>query len=117
MIVRSVGEVREIVGTSRHGGTGDLHQRRMFESPELVSHMSIVAWDVLPPGVAIGVHPHPTEEEIYVILEGSGTMTVDGEDRVVTAGDMILTQPGSSHGLRNHTHENLTMLAVEVKMP
>jgi mannose-6-phosphate isomerase-like protein (cupin superfamily) len=117
LIVRNVGKVEEIVAPSRHGGVGEIRQRRMYELTDLVSQLQIVAHDVLPPGTAIGVHPHPSEEEIYFILDGEGIMTVDGEERVVAAGDMILTQPGSSHGLRNHTSENLRMVALEVKMP
>lgn len=116
MIVRSSRNVPEIVGPSRHGGDNEIHQWRMFLDEDLVSNLSIVCVDVLPPGSSIGIHPHEAEEEIYVILEGRGLMTVDDEEREVVAGDLILTQPGSSHGLRNHTDQDLRMLAVEVRM-
>jgi mannose-6-phosphate isomerase-like protein (cupin superfamily) len=114
MIVRSHDAMPEIVGPSRHGGEGEITQRRMFEDHDLVSNLFIVAVDVLPPGASIGVHPHPTEEEIYFILEGRGIMTVDDEEREVSAGDMVLTRPGSSHGLRNHSEAPLRMLALGV---
>jgi mannose-6-phosphate isomerase-like protein (cupin superfamily) len=51
----------------------------------------------LPPGVATERHHHKTLEEFYFILEGSGTMEVDGHTRLVESGDAILIPPGAAH--------------------
>jgi mannose-6-phosphate isomerase-like protein (cupin superfamily) len=42
-------------------------------------------------------HHHKLSEEFYFILEGSGTMEIDGETREVTPGDAILIPPGAWH--------------------
>ncbi|HKO73688.1 MAG TPA: cupin domain-containing protein [Gaiellaceae bacterium] len=42
-------------------------------------------------------HYHAGSEEIYVFLEGSGEMEVEGESREVGAGDSILIPPGAWH--------------------
>lgn len=42
-------------------------------------------------------HHHKLSEEFYFILEGTGTMEIDGEERPVGPGDAILIPPGAWH--------------------
>ncbi len=51
------------------------------------------------PGQATQRHYHRLTEEIYSFLEGGGRMELDGEERVVGAGDTILIPPGAWHQL------------------
>jgi quercetin dioxygenase-like cupin family protein len=64
---------------------------------------------VLRPGSAIGYHPQK-EDEVYYILEGRGEMTMNGKTFPVSAGDAILTRPGSSHGIKPVGGDSLTMI-------
>lgn len=52
------------------------------------------------PGGVQHIHSHKPEQ-MYYILEGSGVMTVDGEQRQVQAGDCIYYPPFAKHGLEN----------------
>jgi mannose-6-phosphate isomerase-like protein (cupin superfamily) len=52
------------------------------------------------PGGRQHVHSHEPEQ-MYYIMEGSGLMTVDGEQQQVGAGDCIFFSSFSSHGLEN----------------
>jgi mannose-6-phosphate isomerase-like protein (cupin superfamily) len=45
-------------------------------------------------------HFHARAEEIYVLLEGSGEMEVDGESRTIGPGDAVLIPPGAWHRIR-----------------
>lgn len=51
----------------------------------------------LPAGGATEHHWHRDSEEIYFILEGCGTMEIDGETREVGLGDAVLIPPGAWH--------------------
>ena len=51
----------------------------------------------LEPGQATERHYHARSEELYVLLEGSGEMEVDGERSAVGPGDAILIPPGARH--------------------
>ncbi len=51
----------------------------------------------LAPGQATERHYHRQAEEIYFLLEGSGTMEVDGEESRVGPGDAVLIPPNSWH--------------------
>jgi len=49
----------------------------------------------------LGNTHHGANEEVYVILSGHGTMTVNDESQAVKPGDVILNKPGWQHGLDN----------------
>jgi quercetin dioxygenase-like cupin family protein len=53
----------------------------------------------LAPGQATQRHYHRLSEEIYLIVEGGGTMELDGEEREVVADDAILIPAGAWHTL------------------
>lgn len=53
----------------------------------------------LGPNEATQRHYHAASEEIYLIVEGSGALEVDGELRDVGVGDAVLIAPGAWHEL------------------
>ncbi len=63
----------------------------------------------LKPGSGIGYHEQK-EDEIYYVLSGRGTMTIDGKPIDVGPGDAVLTRPGSSHGLKQNGAEDLVIM-------
>jgi mannose-6-phosphate isomerase-like protein (cupin superfamily) len=97
---------------SCHGGKGTVLFRRILEN-EFQSKVSFLDYTVLPPGTSIGYHLHPDTEEVYVILSGTGTMTVDDETTCVVRGDVILNRKGGSHGLANDGPDDLEILVFE----
>jgi mannose-6-phosphate isomerase-like protein (cupin superfamily) len=76
----------------------------------------MVAHALLPPGTSFGYHRHQTIEETYVIINGSGRMTVDDETEEVYAGDSIPNKLGGAHGLYNHTQQDLEVFVMAVCM-
>ena len=64
---------------------------------------------VLKPGSGIGYH-RQAEDEIYYVLSGRGTMTLDGKEYEVGPGTAILTRTGSSHGLKQTGAEDLVII-------
>ena len=55
----------------------------------------------LPPGGITAPHQHLKTEEIYYILEGSGSMRIGEETRAVVPGDAIAIPPGALHQITN----------------
>jgi mannose-6-phosphate isomerase-like protein (cupin superfamily) len=60
----------------------------------------------LAPGGSQRVHSHEPEQ-VYLILEGRGRMTVGSEEADVVAGECVFVPSGSPHGLRNTGPERL----------
>ena len=54
----------------------------------------------VPAGTSTQRHYHWFSEEFYFILEGTGSMEIDGEFREVTPGDAILIPSGAWHTIR-----------------
>ena len=61
-----------------------------------VAHQSL-AEATLPAGAGTTRHHHKEMEEIYFVLEGRGTMELDGARREVGPGDAVLIPPGARH--------------------
>ncbi|TSA30774.1 MAG: cupin domain-containing protein [Verrucomicrobiaceae bacterium] len=57
----------------------------------------------VPAGSATQRHYHRASEELYFILEGDGTMEIDGTPREIAPGDAILIPPGSRHNISAST--------------
>jgi mannose-6-phosphate isomerase-like protein (cupin superfamily) len=72
------------------------------------------------PGLEVGVYvlvaPEPdrqqahADDELYVVLEGRGTLTVEGEETVVAEGEAAFVPAGSDH--RFTGYEGLSVLVI-----
>ena len=116
MILKGRSNVAEEHGSKSHGGVGSYSVRTLM-TKEFDSGMKYTRELILEPGASIGDHRHTGDEEIYFIASGSGVMLVDGEECVVTEGDLVLTKDGSSHGLRNTGKEGLRIFVACVAVP
>jgi mannose-6-phosphate isomerase-like protein (cupin superfamily) len=86
--------------------------RRLFPWRERADTPWGSAWIVIAPGGQTPPHWHD-EEETFVVMSGAGAMTVDGETKHVTKGDVIYLPRCSIHVLRNtDTCEQLEMLCI-----
>jgi mannose-6-phosphate isomerase-like protein (cupin superfamily) len=77
------------------------------------------------PGVELGVYvlvaPEPdrqqphADDEIYVVLEGSGTLEVEGEPVELGEGDAVFVEAGAEH--RFTAYEQLSLLVLFERSP
>ncbi|MFA9415288.1 cupin domain-containing protein [Natrinema sp. HArc-T2] len=59
-----------------------------------------ITWVDIDPGARQVLHEHDPEQA-YVILAGTGIMTVGDEERAVEAGDLVHIPANTEHGLEN----------------
>ena len=100
-----------------HGGAGRIGFHRLFEAADFAGPWNFVDYAVLPPGASIGTHRHGRNEELYLVLEGEGTLQLDGRSIPVRAGHVVLNRPGGEHGLVNTSQSPLRLFVVEVAVP
>jgi uncharacterized cupin superfamily protein len=99
-----------------HGGEGALDFTSVLDGKTAGSpHVNFLHHDILSPGVSIGVHTHEDDTEYYYIIDGRGTMTLDGETHRVEAGDITAVFPGGSHGLVNDSDAPLRIIVLSVR--
>ena len=97
-----------------HGGRGRIRTSRVFRGGE-VSHCHFLDLTIVPAGSEIGRHTHEHDNhELYVIVSGQGRMELDGEVFDVGPGDVVMNEPGGTHGLKNVSDADLRIVVVEV---
>jgi len=99
-----------------HGGTGPVELYEIWGKDDFQSNVDFIDRVVIPPGTVVGTHKHGNNEEMYIVLSGAGTMTIEGEVRQIKAGDMILNTAFGEHGLVNDTSAPLDLLVIQVGM-
>lgn len=73
---------------------------------------------VLPPGKAAWpYHFHHANEELFVVLDGTGVVRYGDEEHPLRAGDVIFCPPGSNaaHQIRNDSDADLKYIAISTK--
>src|SRR4051812_13954778 len=68
--------------------------------------------DELPPGWELPPHRHAAEAETMHVLSGSMAVVVDGEERVVGAGETVHVPRGVLHSGRNAGAEQLRRIVM-----
>jgi uncharacterized cupin superfamily protein len=76
------------------------------------------SFDILAPGKAgCPYHAHHAQEEMFVVLEGEGTLRVAGERLAVTAGDVVFIPPGPEypHQFINTSDKPMKYLSISTR--
>lgn len=90
-----------------HNGGGETVGYSFFKS---VPNLKLVFRKrALHPGSGIGLHEQK-EDEIYYVLSGTGTMTLDGRSVDITPGTAVLTRTGSTHSLKQTGRDDLVIM-------
>ena len=101
---------------SSHGGTGAVDLYEIWENSDFKSDVDFFDRVVVPPGSTVGFHKHGKNEEMYIVLEGTGLMKIENKEISVSKGDMILNPVGGRHGLVNNSSENIDLLVVQISI-
>ena len=112
-MIRKPGDCRTEERFEMRGGSGTVRIEHLFEpGTDLKAPTRLCARLLLEPGASIGFHRHENEEELFVIVKGSGEIDDNGTVRTVASGDAVLTGDGAGHAVKNTGKETLEILAV-----
>jgi mannose-6-phosphate isomerase-like protein (cupin superfamily) len=64
------------------------------------------------PMAHVETHAHKVQEQIYHVLEGEGSMEIEGRRQIVRRHDVIFIPPGVRHSIRNDGITDLTFIVV-----
>ncbi|GDX31150.1 hypothetical protein LBMAG15_00840 [Actinomycetes bacterium] len=100
-----------------HDGIGKISVQRYFQGAHPWK-MDLEIWE-LPVGASEGAHSHDESEpeygamsEVYLLIEGSARMTMDGVTVELGPGDAVLAAPGVYHDLTNTGSIPLRVLVI-----
>lgn len=101
--------IKEMTLPGMNNGTGEMSARMyMGENGKIIPCR-------IHPGGSIGLHEHPTSDDINYILSGSGKAICNGEEERLTPGVCHVCRKGSEHSIINTGDADLVMLTVVVE--
>ncbi len=66
----------------------------------------------LPKGDKVSEHAHTNDTEIFICLEGTGIITLNGQEHSFKAGDIAYIAPSDKHGIRGTSEKPLRFFVV-----
>lgn len=101
-----------------HDGSGAIQVRRYFERA-LPWPVELETWDI-PVGGSEGVHRHGDDDpdgyagtrECYLVIDGTGSVTMGAEQVEVGPGDAVLVDPLTDRGVFNTGDRTLRLVAL-----
>ena len=96
--------------------TEEWHRLRnhiLMDAGELGSRNMSVTWLEVPAGIDQELHSHEEAEQVYIVVSGSGTMTVAGDTQEVASGDLVLVPPATDHSISNGNSSDLCCVSVQ----
>ena len=101
-------QIQEMTMPCRNQGTGEMSARFYAgEGGKLISCR-------IHPGGSIGLHSHPSSDDLHFVLMGTGVAIGDGEEELLEPGVCHICKKGSAHSIQNTGPGDLVLLTVEV---
>ncbi|HEU4738120.1 MAG TPA: cupin domain-containing protein [Solirubrobacterales bacterium] len=85
----------------------------LMDAGELGSRNLSVTWVCVPDGAEQTLHSSGEAEQAYVVVRGSGTMSVAGDTQEVAEGDLILVPPATEHSIGNQGTAELVCVSIQ----
>lgn len=86
--------------------------RRYFTGETAGTKDVLTAVAIVKPGKAVHRAHRHAQEEYLILVEGSGTWSLDGKEFPAKRGDILYTEPWVYHGLTNTSSEQLIFVVV-----
>lgn len=96
------------------GGTGVVKYRRALDPAVFLTNWAYVDHLVISPGASEGLHRHPQLGEVYYVISGRGTVTVNQETAPIRTGDAVPVRPDEAHSVLNSGTEDLEIMVIGV---
>ncbi len=87
------------------------HSRVLVGKDKIKAENFVTGHSVIFPEGSVPLHSH-TNEEVYIILSGKGTMTVGKEMKDIEGFSVVYIPPNVEHSLVNTGQENLEIIYV-----
>jgi len=77
-------------------------------------NIQMINWSRLPAGSQFAAHYHEDMQEIFVMIEGTSELKVDGQMYVLSPGDAAAIEPREVHQMCNRTDQDVMFLAMGI---
>jgi mannose-6-phosphate isomerase-like protein (cupin superfamily) len=84
-----------------------------MDAGELGARNLSVTWLAIPGGAEQTLRSHEQSEQAYVVVRGSGSMSVAGDTQRVAEGDLVLVPPATEHSVSNDGDTELACVSIQ----
>lgn len=93
-------------------GSGTVKIVNLVPADKLLDKGRLFATITLAPGCSIGYHVHEKDSEIFHILSGNAVYNDNGEEKSVSAGQVLVCAPGEGHAIKNEGDTDVVLSAL-----
>jgi quercetin dioxygenase-like cupin family protein len=93
-------------------GQAEWRADRMGKATLYESPLVLVGLNAFEAGQSHALHAHAGMDKVYHVLEGEGTLLLEGRELAMRAGDLTVAPSGVPHGVRNPGPGRLLLLVV-----
>ncbi len=68
------------------------------------------------PGQTTPDHKHSDIDEVFYVISGEGTITIDNEKMLLKENDIIFSPNGETHGFNNTSSSNWVVLQIKINI-
>jgi len=86
-------------------------------SPENASTQAMLAEQTFPKGGRTGLHIHDQGDEIFYVVSGRGTATLEGDTEDIVGGDVIFVPDGTVHAVQNLDYDDPLIVVFYMDSP
>ena len=102
-------DMKEITVSKMNSGTGEISAKMYVDGDGKIIPCRIHK------GSSIGMHEHPTSDDINYVISGTGKAICDGKEEILAPGRFHICKKGSSHSIINTGDDDLVILTVVVE--
>ena len=99
-----------------HDGKGPYALYEIWGKDDFKSNCDFIDRVTIPANSEVGYHKHGNNEEMYIVLEGQGTMIIGGKKQNIKKGDMVLNPAFGEHGLINDSDHDIELLVIQISL-
>jgi mannose-6-phosphate isomerase-like protein (cupin superfamily) len=66
------------------------------------------------PGQTTPDHKHSDMDEVFYVISGEGTITINNEEMLLKQNDIIFSPNGETHGFNNTSSNNWVVLQIKI---
>lgn len=85
----------------------------LMDAGELGSRHLSVTWLEVPAGVEQRLHSDEEAEQVYVVVRGSGQMSVAGDTQELGEGDLVLVPPATDHEISSANGDGFALVSIQ----
>jgi quercetin dioxygenase-like cupin family protein len=95
----------------------DYRKKIIFSPDDFEEKSHLLQVVMIPPDTRQRMHSHNVQTEVFYILEGEATITINDVDYLARPGDAFICSPGDVHNLWNQTDRDFRLVVFKIDLP